>query len=107
MDQELAQRLEQWMASERLRQKEVAAATGLQAGYLNQIIRGRKRISAGVLLALASNYPRLNINWLLRGSGTMLVENVREQVLVSAISVQDRLEALERRVQALEKGGQQ
>ena len=91
------------MAAERLRQKEVAAATGLQAGYLNQIIRGRKRISAGVLLALASNYPRLNMNWLLRGSGTML--EAETPPTGGTTSVLDRLKALEMRVQALENSG--
>lgn len=44
---------------------------GVKQGYINQIFRGHKRISATAIFAIAKRFTDLNLHWLLRGDGEM------------------------------------
>lgn len=101
-DNAVGLRLEKYMLSQGLRQIEMARVLGVEYGYLNQIVRGRKRISSTVIFRLAELYPDLNLNWLLRGTGAMLLEAAVVLEILAPPSLPDRVADLERRVNALE-----
>lgn len=50
-----------------------AAALGLRQTTLNDQINGNSKISAAVIIALLSVHPDISAEWLLRGTGEMLL----------------------------------
>ena len=62
-----------------------AAALGLRQTTLNDQINGNSKISAAVIIALLSVHPDISAEWLLRGSGSMLLSEPQHETLTGEI----------------------
>lgn len=54
-----------------LTQSELAKNVGVQQGFVNAIIHGKKGIGHTVIINIAKVYRQLNLRWLLLGEGDM------------------------------------
>jgi transcriptional regulator with XRE-family HTH domain len=72
-EQLLGLRLEEFLTVHDLKQVALAQIVGVEQGYLNQIVRGHKRISSTVIFGISKRFTDLNLNWLIRGVGDMLL----------------------------------
>lgn len=70
-DQQLGQRLQTLINDVGMTQTALGQLIGVKQGYINQIFRGHKRISATAIFAIAKRVTDLNLHWLLRGDGEM------------------------------------
>lgn len=70
-DQALGQRLQTLIDEAGMTQTALGQLIGVRQGYINQIFRGHKRISATAIFAIAKRFTNLNLHWLLRGEGEM------------------------------------
>lgn len=70
---EIGRRIADFLQVNETTQTVLAQTVGVHQAYLNQIITGKKRISATVILGIANGYTDLNLNWLLRGQGAMFI----------------------------------
>jgi len=70
-DQRLGQRLQTLINDVGMTQTALGQLIGVKQGYINQIFRGHKRISATAIFAIAKRFTDLNLHWLLRGDGEM------------------------------------
>lgn len=52
-------------------QKAFAQSVGIQQGFLNQVINGKKGIGATIIINIALVYKNFNLRWLLTGEGEM------------------------------------
>jgi len=55
-------------------QSAFASKVGVASTFINQIIHGKRGLSASVLDGLSSSYPDVNITWLLSGAGEIFLE---------------------------------
>lgn len=62
-----------------------AAALGLRQTTLNDQINGKGKISAAVIIALLSAHPDISAEWLLRGTGSMLLTEPQHETLTGEI----------------------
>ena len=62
-----------------------AAALGLRQSTLNDQINGKGKISATVIIALLSAHPDISAEWLLRGTGSMLLTEPQHETLTGEI----------------------
>ena len=69
--QDLGARLKSLLDDLGLTQMSMAEQVGVHQGYFNQIIKGRKRISATVIFSIAKRHKNVNLRWLLTGEGSM------------------------------------
>jgi len=118
-DQALGQRLQTLIDEVGMTQTALGQLIGVRQGYINQIFRGHKRISATAIFAIAKRFTNLNLHWLLRGDGPMwLFENYYPPPEISSgalvlqepdpgycpeINVEEMLRNHEDRLRALEK----
>jgi len=70
-DQALGQRLQTLIDEVGMTQTALGQLIGVRQGYINQIFRGHKRISATAIFDIAKRFTNLNLHWLLRGEGEM------------------------------------
>lgn len=62
-----------------LSQRAFAQELGVNEVYFNQVANGKKEASSAILLAI-SNHPRgINMNWLLRGNGSMFLDQKQQR----------------------------
>ena len=64
-------RLQQFLSAENLTQTQFADSIGVAKASVSHILSGRNRPGYDFLTSLASNYPRLNMEWLFSGKGKM------------------------------------
>ena len=76
-------RLKNWMESEGLRSSQLADNIGVNRATISHILSGRNKPSINFLQKLLSNYPELNVNWLITGIGFMQTKKQENQVLVT------------------------
>lgn len=62
-----------------------AAALGIRQTTLNDQINGNSKISAAVIIALLSVRPDISAEWLLRGSGSMLLSEPQHETITRDI----------------------
>jgi len=62
-----------------------ATALGIRQTTLNDQINGKSKISAAALLALLDVHPDISAEWLLRGSGSMLLSEPQHETLTGEI----------------------
>lgn len=71
IDEQIGERLETYQKSQNITQTTLAQAAGIRQGFLNQILRGKKGISAKVIINISRAFKNLNLRWLLTGEGEM------------------------------------
>ena len=76
-------RLKKWMESEGLKSSSFADKIGVNRATISHILSGRNKPSIDFLQKLLSNYPELNVNWLITGIGFMQTKKQEKQVLVT------------------------
>jgi transcriptional regulator with XRE-family HTH domain len=72
---ELGNRIKEFLNLENLTQTALSEIVGVKQGYLNQVVKGHKRISATVIFGIAKRFKNLNLNWLIRGHGDMFLHD--------------------------------
>ena len=76
-------RLKNWMESEDLQPSSFSDKIGVNRATISHILSGRNKPSINFLQKLLSNYPELNVNWLITGIGFMQTKKQEKQVLVT------------------------
>ena len=69
---ELGIRLEKLLKHLRITQLAFAQSVGVSAGFINKLIKGKKDISGKVIINMTKNYPEVNVEWLVYGTGDMI-----------------------------------
>lgn len=64
-------RLEQFIAAVNITQAQLAETLGVARGSISHLIQGRNKPGFDFLTAMMEKFPDLNIEWLMRGTGTM------------------------------------
>lgn len=64
-------RLEQFIAAVNISQAQLAETLGVARGSISHLIQGRNKPGFDFLTAMMEKFPDLNIEWLMRGTGTM------------------------------------
>jgi transcriptional regulator with XRE-family HTH domain len=72
----LKSRLEQWLKVEHITRREFADTIGVSRGYVSAMRQGMSRAR---MAAIARCYPKLNIDWLRTGHGSMYNDATSEQ----------------------------
>jgi len=123
IDEQIGKRLEEYRIAKGITQVAVSKAAKVQHGFLNQILNGKKGISAKVLINITSAFKDLNLRWLLTGEGEMyelekiyveppagLPSGVEEPLKIEYLKPEGELERIkrlldehERRLRDLEK----
>lgn len=71
----IGERLMQLMQNEGMTQARFADLVGIQRSAVTHLTSGRNQPSFDVLRRILENFPHVNADWLLSGSGEMLKEN--------------------------------
>jgi len=124
IDQQIGKRLNAFRIDLGISQISLSEILEVRQGYLNQVIHGKKGISAKVIINITRAYKDLNLRWLLTGEGEMwetqnvsdpvldmlangkadvLEESVRVEYLKPDADIHRRLDEMARRLSALEK----
>lgn len=67
----MPQKLKQFLASEKIKASQFAAAIGYGDGAVSHILSGRNKPAWEMICKILTAYPQLNPDWLLRGEGPM------------------------------------
>lgn len=70
----IGSRLKQYIRLKKLKQNAVAQIVDVTPGFISQVVNGEEAITSKVIAGLVKNFADLNIDWLLRGAGEMLLE---------------------------------
>lgn len=79
-------------------------AIGVSEGYLSQT--KRKGINSDVLEKVSEEFPRLNMDWLVTGRGSMFVQEEDDEISEALENALDKLELLQNEVKRLEEENQ-
>lgn len=118
--EQVGARLDAFRNSLNLTQSAFAETIGVQQGFLNNVIRGKKGIGDKIIFNIAKAYKTLNLRWLLTGEGEMyeLVtlpppydlpqgepphEQVQEGITIEYLRKEGQLESIERRIRQHER----
>lgn len=71
--EEQAKRFKEVIASFEYTQVVVAELLGCSQEYISQLSRGDRKLSGRILQNIAKNLPEVNLDWLIRGVGSMRV----------------------------------
>ena len=69
-------RLKQFLAAENITQAQFADNINVVRASVSHVLSGRNNPSFDFIKAMMSNYPRLNIDWLMFGKGKMYKDSV-------------------------------
>lgn len=61
-----------------LNQKRFSKKVGISEHYLSQMIDSRRRVSFDKAVQIKKKFPKLNVDWLLRGEGEMFLEDDKQ-----------------------------
>lgn len=76
------QRLQQFLAAENINQAQFADTIEVARASVSHVLAGRNNPGYDFLKSIALHYPRLNLDWLMTGSGRMYKDsNVPEKRL--------------------------
>lgn len=122
-EQQVGERLNTFRIELGLTQTAFAQTVGIKQGYLNQVIKGHRGISATIIQNIATAYKTLNLRWLLTGEGEMYelatlppepppyelsqgeppTEQVQEGITIQYLKKEGQLESIERRIREHER----
>lgn len=83
--EKLRERIKKVLTERELSVNALAATHGVQQKTLNNQIKGQTAISASTVLILLKQYPDLSAEWLLRGTGSMLLTEPQHETLTREI----------------------
>lgn len=89
------EQLKAYFINKGIKQQEIASTLGLKKSFVSELLNGKRSIGYETAHKLSSQYPDLNIDWLMTGEGEML----RTDPGAGAVS---DVEALRRRIAELE-----
>lgn len=72
-EQEVLNRLKQFFDFTRLSQSRISLQLGLTQRMVANILNGDSKLNLTVLLSISTGFPALNLNWLMRGEGDMII----------------------------------
>ena len=64
-------RLEQLLTAENITKSQFSEILGVAPATISHLLSGRNKPSYEILVAISKNFPNLNIDWLLNGTGKM------------------------------------
>ena len=67
----MKKRLKQFIAAVKITQAQLAETLGVARGSISHLIQGRNKPGFDFLTSMMEKFPDLNIEWLMRGTGTM------------------------------------
>lgn len=73
IDEQIGIRLNQFRIEKNISQVALSELVGVQQGFLNQVIKGHKGISAKILINITIAFKDLNVRWIITGVGPMLL----------------------------------
>lgn len=85
MEEKLRKRLNMFMEKEGLSVNSLAKVINVQTRTLNNQIKTETAIPATTLLEILFHYPDISAEWLLRGSGSMLLSEPQHETLTGEI----------------------
>ena len=85
MEEKLRKRLNKFMEEEGLSVNSLAKVINVQTRTLNNQIKTETAIPATTLLEILFHYPDISAEWLLRGSGSMLLSEQQHETLTGEI----------------------
>lgn len=89
MEKTLKDRLIQFIKSTGSSIRQFEIKWGVSSGYVNNISKG---IGNEYLINLCNQYPELDLNWLLTGKGSMLLDDIyHEKYKEQIIEIRDHL----------------
>ena len=78
---ERADRLESFLNELKIKNVELARRLELQTpAFISQLVNKKASITTDFAYRIANAYPKLNVNWLLHGNGTMFNDVIQENV---------------------------
>ena len=67
----MVSRLEQLLTAENISKSQFSEILGVSPATVSHLLSGRNKPSYEILVAISKNFPNLNIDWLLNGTGKM------------------------------------
>ena len=103
----IQERLEAVIAYSGLNDSAFAKRIGMQQITLWRQLNDQRKVSLETILAVADEFPEIDANWLLRGSGSMLANNDAQEKridnLIDVISMQqDTIKNLQEKIKSLQ-----
>ena len=81
-------RFKLWLDSENLNANSLSKLVDLNRSSISHIVNGRNKPSIDMLEKILSIYPKLNLNWLISGFGSMnIAESTRVQKEINKVVV--------------------
>lgn len=75
----MKERLLQLMQSLGMNPTQFAQATGIQRATLQHVLSGRNDASLPIVMSICKAYPKLNVEWLIFGRGTLYSDSLPHQ----------------------------
>jgi transcriptional regulator with XRE-family HTH domain len=66
-------------------QSDFAKQFGYTQGYVNQVLLGKKNLSANFIFEISNGIKNLDLNWLIRGTGQMFLDTYHLEQPVTAV----------------------
>lgn len=103
----IQERLKAVIAYSGLKDATFAKRIGMQQITLWRQLNDQRKVSLETILAVADEFPEIDANWLLRGSGSMLANNDAQEKridnLIDVISMQqDTIKNLQEKIKSLQ-----
>ena len=96
-------RLQQFLVAENISQSQFADTIGVARASVSHILAGRNKPGFDFITSMIQNYPNLNLNWLMLGTGKMYktsqVETPKTEMPQSLFSNVDPVEPVEAPIQ--------
>lgn len=87
--QERGERLKKIAKHYRMKQNALAELLTVSPGYVSKMMKGKENITHSIYDKLSNIFPLLNINWLLKGEGPMLLPSYGSNDVMSAVREPD------------------
>ena len=103
----IQERLKAVIAYSGLKDAAFAKRIGMQQITLWRQLNDQRKVSLETILAVADEFPEIDANWLLRGSGSMLANNDAQEKridnLIDVISMQqDTIKNIQEKIKSLQ-----
>lgn len=82
----MIERIQKLLAAEHLTAPQLAERLGVQRSAISHILLGRNKPSFDMLQRFASQFPNLNIGWLITGHGEMYAQDRKGSGLVTTVT---------------------